>query len=55
MDKERLISVSQATCDHAKQRRYKQTQFDILNGFEMNATKCCNCHKTLALEVRKLQ
>jgi len=55
MDKERLTSVSQLTCDHAKQRRYTATHFDILNGFAINATKCCNCHKTLALEVKKLQ
>jgi hypothetical protein len=55
MDKERLASVCQVTCDHAKQRRYTRTQFDILNGFEVVLTKCINCHKTLALDVKKLQ
>jgi hypothetical protein len=54
MDKERLTSVSQLCCNHAKQRRYSMTNFDILNGFEIVATKCSNCHKTLALEVKKL-
>ena len=54
MDKERLTYVSQLVCNHAKQRRYSMTNFDILNGFEVVATKCSNCHKTLALEVKKL-
>jgi hypothetical protein len=54
MDKERLTYVSQLCCNHAKQRRYSLTNFDILNGFEVVATKCSNCHKTLALEVKKL-
>lgn len=54
MDKERLTYVSQLVCNHAKQRRYSLTNFDILNGFEVIATKCSNCHKTLALEVKKL-
>lgn len=55
MDKERLTAVSQLVCDHAKQRRYSISQFDILNGFEIIATKCSNCHKMLALEVKKLR
>ena len=54
MDEERLTVVSQVICDHAKQRRYTQRRFDILNGFELVATKCINCHKILALEVKKL-
>jgi len=54
MDKERLTSISYLICDHAKQRRYSLSQFDILNGFEIISTKCSNCHKTLNLEVRKL-
>jgi len=54
MDKERLTSVSQLICDHAKQRKYCTSEYDILNGFEIVVTKCLNCHKTLALEVKKL-
>jgi hypothetical protein len=51
---DRLVSISQVTCDHAKQRRYTQTRFDILNGFEVVLTRCINCHKILAFEVKKL-
>jgi hypothetical protein len=54
MRKDRLIIVNQFTCDHAKQRHYTQTRFDILNGFELLLTRCINCHKILALEVKKL-
>jgi len=54
MDKYRLVSFSQVTCDHAKHRRYTQTRFDILNGFEIVLTRCINCHKILAFEVKKL-
>lgn len=50
----RLTQVSQVICDHAKQRVYTQRHFDILNGFELVATRCCNCHKTIALEVKRL-
>ena len=55
MDKERLTTLSQLTCNHAKQKPYKQTRFDILNGFEIVATKCSGCHKTLALQVKKIR
>jgi hypothetical protein len=54
MEKDRLVSISQVTCDHEKQRRYTQTRFDILNGFELVLTRCINCHKILAFEVKKL-
>jgi hypothetical protein len=54
METDKLVSISQAACDHAKQRSYKQTRFDILNGFEVVLTRCINCHKILALEVKKL-
>jgi hypothetical protein len=54
MEEDRLVSLSQVTCDHAKQRRYTQTRFDILNGFELVLTRCINCHKILAFEVKKL-
>ena len=53
METDRLVSVTQATCQHAKHRRYTQKCFDILNGFEIVQTKCLNCHKTLALDVKK--
>ena len=54
MEEERLTSVSQVSCDHAKQRRYTQRRFDILNGFELVLTRCINCHKILILEAKKL-
>ena len=54
MDEERLTYVSQLCCNHAKQRRYSMTNFDILNGFEVVATKCSNCHKRLDVEDKKL-
>jgi hypothetical protein len=54
MDKERLTAVSQLVCDHKKQPKYSTSQFDILNGFEVTATRCSNCHKTLTLEVKKM-
>ncbi len=53
MDKEELTTMSQLVCDHAKQRKYSINQFDILNGFEIVATKCSNCHKILSLKIRK--
>ncbi len=54
MEEDRLISISQVTCDHAKQRHYTQTRFDILNGFEIVVTRCINCHKILAFKAKKL-
>ena len=53
MDKERQTAVGQLVCNHAKERRYCISQFDILNGFEIICTKCANCHKILALEIKK--
>jgi hypothetical protein len=55
MKENRLILISQASCDHAKQRRYSQKRFDILNGFELVLTRCINCHKILAFEAKKLK
>lgn len=49
-----LKSLSQNICDHSNQRLYTQRCFDILNGFELISTKCINCHKTLILEIKKL-
>lgn len=54
MEEDRLIAISQVVCDHTQQRRYTQTRFDILNGFEIVLTKCINCHRTLALTAKKL-
>jgi len=54
MKEDRLFLLSQVSCDHAKQRRYTQTRFDILNGFELVLTRCINCHKILAFEAKKL-
>jgi len=54
MEENRLIVISQVTCDHTKQRRYTQTRFDILNGFEIVLTRCMNCHKILTFEAKKL-
>ena len=54
MEENRLDPISQAICDHTKQRRYTQTRYDILNGFELVLTRCINCHKVLAFEVKKL-
>ena len=49
-----LAVVIQAACDHAKHRWYTQRRFDILNGFDLVVTRCINCYKTVALEVKKL-
>ncbi len=54
MKGEALVSLLlQANCDHASHRQYKQRRFDVLNGFELNLTRCINCHKTLVIEVKK--
>ena len=54
MGKDMLVSINKIFCDHTKQRRYTQTRFDILNGFELVLTRCINCHTILAFEVKKL-
>jgi len=54
MGQEELTSVSQALCDHSKQRSYTQKQFDILNGFELVEMRCLNCHKILVLNIDKI-
>jgi hypothetical protein len=54
MEKDSVVTISQVTCDHDKQRHYTQTRFDILNGFELVLTRCINCHKVLAFQVKKL-
>jgi len=54
MEDEAVETVQQAVCEHAKQRWYVQRRFDILNGFEVVLTRCINCHKTMTLEIKKL-
>jgi len=48
-----LFNVSQPNCTHQKQEFYKQTRFDVLNGFEFKLTRCLNCHKIVELEAKK--
>jgi hypothetical protein len=45
-----LFSIRQINCNHQKQELYTQRQFDILNGFEFNFTRCLKCHKIVVLE-----
>jgi hypothetical protein len=54
MREDSLLSIAQAICDHAKQRQYTQTNFDILNGFECVLTRCIECHKVLRMKVSKI-
>jgi len=54
MEEDRPVTFIQATCDHTKERHYTQTQFDMLNGFELTITRCINCHKTLSMEAKKI-
>jgi hypothetical protein len=53
MEPEILASVTQANCKHEKQLTYTERIFDILNGFEIIAIRCNNCHKTIELTIRK--
>ena len=54
MEKDQLTWFRQITCDHFKEGEYTQRQFDILKGFELVETRCLNCHKILALKIKKL-
>jgi len=49
METKILISITQRNCKHEEHRKYVDREFDMLNGFEIIATKCCNCHKILEL------
>jgi hypothetical protein len=53
MEEKFLFSQRQLTCIHSKERSYRQRQFDILNGFEYNFTRCLNCHKIVELKAEK--
>ena len=55
MDEEELVETSQPSCDHENQRLYTDRRFDVLNGFELNYTRCINCHKTVSLEVKNFE
>jgi uncharacterized protein with PIN domain len=45
-----LFSIRQINCNHQKQELYTQRQFDIINGFEFNLTRCLKCHKIVELK-----
>jgi hypothetical protein len=47
------VSLIQVICDHSKHRTYTLRSFDILKGFELNETRCFNCHKIVALDIKK--
>jgi len=53
MEKDILFEERQLNCVHEKQKVYNQRQFDLLNGFELNFTRCLNCHKIVELEAKK--
>jgi hypothetical protein len=53
MEEDTLFSMRQLNCDHQKQELYTQRRFDILNGFELNVTRCLNCHKIVELKAEK--
>ena len=53
MEDEASVSPTQVLCDHAKHRIYTQRNFDILKGFELNETRCFNCHKIVTLDIKK--
>jgi hypothetical protein len=53
MEAEILVSVTQVNCKHEKQLKYTERIFDILNGFEIVAVRCYNCHKTIELTIKK--
>jgi hypothetical protein len=50
MEEDILFSIRQINCNHQKQELYTQRQFDIINGFEFNLTRCLKCHKIVELE-----
>lgn len=54
MEEEILVSINQINCKHWKSRKYIERSFDILNGFELVAKRCCNCHKILELTIKRL-
>ena len=53
MEADILVSVNQHNCKHEKHRKYTERNFDILNGFEIVAVRCYNCHKAIELTIKK--
>lgn len=45
--------MQQHNCRH--ENTYKAKTFDILNGFEIVAVRCLDCHKVVALTVKALK
>jgi hypothetical protein len=54
MKEEILVSISQKNCNHWEHKKYTERNFDILNGFELVANRCLNCHKILELKIRSI-
>jgi hypothetical protein len=54
MEEDILFKQRQLACAHEKQQSYRQKEFDSLNGFEFNFTRCLSCHKIVGLEAKKL-
>ena len=50
MEEDILFSIRQINCNHRNQELYTQRQFDILNGFEFNLTRCLKCYKIVDLQ-----
>ena len=53
MEGEASVSLIHVICEHAKHRTYTLRSFDILKGFELNETRCFNCHKIVAKDIKK--
>ena len=53
MEADSPFATRQLNCNHQKEEMYTQRHFDILNGFEINLTRCLNCHKIMALKAKK--
>jgi hypothetical protein len=54
MKEEILVSITQKNCSHWEYRKYTERNFDVLNGFEINITRCGNCHKILQMTITGL-
>lgn len=54
MEEEIPTSIRQKYCEHWKSRKYQERCFDIINGFELVAERCCNCHKILELRITSI-
>lgn len=46
--------VNRLNCRHTDERKYTERRFDIINGFEMIALRCLNCHKIVELTITAL-